>query len=352
MLQCYFRSSLGILDDHGEALICASAAIPCHRFALLHPQFQLVTALGKHYDDLKVLHPMNSLSSSAMRGILLVIAATLLFASMDSAGKYLMTKYNVPFVATVRFAINLVLLVGLAAPRHGARLWQTSRTGLVLLRAGSLSIASLFSGLALQRMPVGETVAILYLQGFGVMLVAGWLLKEKVSVVGWLCATVGFAGVVLIARPGGALVLDGVAYAVIAAAVSVIYILLSRTLATSESTMAMLFYVALIGTVTFGIMLVFNLKTFSLLPLDFLLLAFLGIGSLLGHYLFTQAYRFAPASILAPFSYLHIAFAVIMSWLIYQHVPDLLAFVGMAMIAVSGVAIAIYTHLNKSKEIA
>lgn len=131
-----------------------------------------------------------------MRGILLVIAATLLFASMDSAGKYLMTKYNVPFVAMVRYAINLVLLVALVAPRHGAKLWQTSRTGLVLLRTGSLSVASLFSGLALQRMPVGETVAILYLQGFGVMLVAGWLLKEKVSVAGWLCAMAGFSGVI------------------------------------------------------------------------------------------------------------------------------------------------------------
>ncbi len=292
---------------------------------------------------------MNSLSPSALRGILLVVAATVLFALMDTAGKYLMTKYNVPFVATVRFAINLLLLVGLATPRHGARLWQTHRTGLVLLRAGSLSVASLFAGLALQRMPVGETVAILYLQGFGVMLVAGWLLKEKVSAVGWLCAMVGFAGVVLIARPGGALVFDGVVYAVIAAAVSIIYILLSRALAPTESTMAMLFYVALFGAVMFGIMLAFNWKAFSLLPLDILLLAFLGTGSLLAHFLFTQAYRFAPASILAPFSYFHIAFAVITSWLVYQHVPDLLAFTGMAMIAVSGAAIAIYTHVNKSK---
>ncbi len=113
----------------------------------------------------------------------------------------------------------------------------------------------------------------------------------------------------------------------------------------------MLFYVALIGAVTFSIMLASNWKAFSLLPIDILLLAFLGIGSLLAHFLFTQAYRFAPASILAPFSYLHVAFAVIMSWLIYQHVPDLLAFVGMAMIAVSGVAIAIYTHVNRVKEI-
>lgn len=295
---------------------------------------------------------MNSLTPSTLRGILLVVAATVLFASMDTAGKYLMTKYNVPFVATVRFAINLVLLVGLVTPFQGAKLWQTNRTGLVLLRAGSLSVASLFAGLALTRMPVGETVAILYLQGFGVLMVAGWLLKEKVSAVGWLCAVIGFGGVVLIARPGGALAFDGVLYAVTAAAVSVIYILLSRALAPTESTMAMLFYVALFGAVMFGILLAFNWKSISFLPLDILLLSFLGAGSLLAHFLFTQAYRFAPASILAPFSYFHIAFAVIASWLVYQHVPDALAFIGMAMITVSGAAIAIHTHVNKSKGLA
>jgi drug/metabolite transporter (DMT)-like permease len=78
------------------------------------------------------------------------------------------------------------------------------------------------------------------------------------------------------------------------------------------------------------------------------LLLFIGAASLGGHFLLTAAYRFAPASILAPFNYFHIAFAVLFGWIIYGHIPDALSFTGMAMIAVSGAAIALHTHFART----
>lgn len=57
-------------------------------------------------------------------------------------------------------------------------------------------------GLALKRMPVGETVAIIYLSPFAVVLLAAWLLGEKPVLASWIGALVGFAGVLLIVRPG------------------------------------------------------------------------------------------------------------------------------------------------------
>jgi drug/metabolite transporter (DMT)-like permease len=292
---------------------------------------------------------MNILSHehSPLKGIMLVLFAVILFACMDNAGKYLVTKFNVPFVAAVRFGINLLVLTALMAPRHGKALWETQRTGLVILRGLSLAAAAFFAGLALQRMPVGETVAILYLQGFGVMIAAGCFLKERISALGWIAAAVGFAGVILIARPGGALAPMGVLFALICAAVSVVYILLSRALAPTETTMAMLFHVAIWGEVVYGLMLPLSWQKFFYEPLDLVLLAFMGVASLGGHFLLTSAYRFAPASMLAPFNYFHIAFAVLFGWLIYEHVPDGFAFAGMAMIALSGAAIALHTHLTR-----
>lgn len=285
-----------------------------------------------------------------IRGILLVVAATLLFACMDTVGKYMMTKFSVPLVAAVRYALNLVILAALMMPRHGRALWTTRRTGLVVLRAVALAVASLFAGLALQRLPVGETISIIYLQGFGVMLAAGYFLKERVTAAGWIAAIIGFAGVVLIARPGGNLAPMGVLFALICAAISVIYILLSRVLAATETTMAMLFHVAIAGAVLFGVMLAFDWRAYAFTGLDIALLVFMGAASLAGHFLFTSAYRFAPASMLAPFNYFHIAFAVIAGWLVYHHVPDGFALAGMAMIAGSGAAIALHTHLDKTKE--
>jgi drug/metabolite transporter (DMT)-like permease len=96
---------------------------------------------------------------------------------------------------------------------------------------------------------VGEAVAIIYLQMFGVMIAAGYFLRERITAFGWIAAAIGFTGVLLIARPGSALDPVGVAFALLAAAISVTYILLSRVLASTESTLAMLFHVALAGTV-------------------------------------------------------------------------------------------------------
>jgi drug/metabolite transporter (DMT)-like permease len=291
---------------------------------------------------------ITALSHAPLKGIALVLVAVVIFASMDTVGKYLMTKFNVPLVASVRYGLNLLILTALMAPKHGAALWHTQRNKLVWLRGASLALATFFAGLSLQRLPVGEAVSIFYLQGFGVMLAAGYVLNEKVGMAGWLAAVFGFAGVVLIARPGGSLDALGVLFAFICSAVSIIYILLSRVLATTESTMAMLFYVALSGSILFCSMLVFDWQNFSYTPLDMALLFFVGAASLLAHFLLTSAYRFAPASLLAPFNYFHIAFAVLAGWIVYNHIPDEWALLGMAMIAISGAAIALHTHLTKA----
>ena len=139
----------------------------------------------------------------------------------------------------------------------------------------------------------------------------------------------------------------GVAYALICAGLSIIYVLLSRKLAATESTMAMLFHVAVAGVLLFSLMLAFRWQSFSLDWIDTVMLFFMGAASLTAHFLFTAAYRLAPASILAPFSYFHIGFAVVLGWLVYAHVPDVWALLGMAMIAGSGAAIALHTHFNK-----
>lgn len=292
------------------------------------------------------LQPLLRPPHSALTGIALVLCAVVIFVTMDTSSKYLMTKYNVPLIAAVRYGVNLMLLLVLFAPRHGAAIWKTQRTGMVMLRGASLAAATLFAGLALQLMPVGETIAILYLQGFGVILAAGYFLKERISVVGGIAALVGFAGVLLIARPGSALDPLGVLFALLCAAVSVIYVLLTRSLNKTESTMALLFHVAVVGTVMFSIVALLNWQTYSFTWFDISLMIYMGAAALAGHFLFTSAYRYAPASMLAPFNYFHIALAVIMGWLLFDHVPDGITLLGMAMIAIAGVAVAVHAHLN------
>ncbi len=290
-------------------------------------------------------------AQNVLKGISLILTAVVIFACMDTVGKYLMTKFNVPFVSAVRYGLNLLLLMAIMMPRYGSGLWKTTRTGLVVFRGLSLAAASFFAGLALQRMPVGESVAIFYLQTFGMLLAAGYFLNERITLPRWIAAAVGFAGVLFIARPGSELAPLGVLFALICAGVSVVYVLLSRLLAPTDSTMAMMFYTGLAGVAVFGAMLPWNWPDVAFTIFDVAMLLFLGAASLAGHFLFTAAFRLAPASILAPFNYFHIAFAVMLSWLVYHHVPDVWSFVGMAMIAISGVAVSIYNHRTKSSEV-
>ncbi len=285
---------------------------------------------------------------SALRGVLLVLAAVFLFASMDTMIKYLAIRYNVPLVAAMRYGINLFLLLAVFMPRHRAAVLRTRRTGLVILRGMTLVMATLFAGLALQRLPVGETIAIIYLAPFGVMLLAGPMLGERTGLAGWVAALFGFAGVLLIARPGGGLSGPGVLFALLCAAFSVGYHLLSRLLVASESTHAMLVWSALAGTVVFGALLPWSLRGPVPGVTDIILFLMVGAVATAGHFLFTAAYRDAPASLLAPVNYAHLLWAVLLGWVVFGHVPDILAMTGMALVAFAGGGIAIWAHFSKA----
>jgi drug/metabolite transporter (DMT)-like permease len=287
-------------------------------------------------------------SNHHLRGIFLVLAAVFVFASMDTTSKFLVTRYAVPPVMTARYLVNLILVVAVFAPSNGRALFAINRKGLVWLRAFSLAFASLFAGLALKAMPVAETVAIIYLAPFGVLLLSGPMLGEKVGLAGWLATALGFVGLLFIVRPGSGLSLTGITFALLCAAVTVIYHSLSRLLAKTETTAALLFYTALAGVIFFCAMLPWNWQMPTPNTRDVVLFLALGTFSLLGHFLFTAAYREAPASLLTPVNYMHLAWAALLGWLVFDHIPDALSMVGIALVAAAGAGNALWNHFSKS----
>ena len=288
------------------------------------------------------IHPANP-----MKGVALVTLAVMLFAVADVITKHLTMLYAVPLVVFLRYLVNLSVLVVALTPQNGRALWRTRRTGLVVLRSVCLAAASLTMGIALRYMPVGETVAIIYLAPILVMIGASWLLGEKVSLAGWLGAALGFAGVVLIMRPGAGLDPVGVGFALVNAVLGAAYHLLSRVLARTETTVAILCNTALVGTLAFGAMLLWTGLGPLPVGIDWLYLLILGVLATLGHFLFTAAYREAPASLLAPVNYMHLVWAGILGWVVFNHAPDLISAAGMALVAVAGIAVALRTHFAK-----
>ncbi|MES2543160.1 MAG: DMT family transporter [Pseudomonadota bacterium] len=282
------------------------------------------------------MHP----EGKPLKGVVMVLAATLLFAGGDTLGKHLSLLYAATLVLSARYLINLVLVLVTMWPRHRSEVWRTQRTGLVLLRGLLLAVATITMLLALRVMPVAETVAIIYITPVLLMLASGPILNEKVSLLGWVCATLGFAGVLLIARPGSGLDTWGVVLCLLNAVLGTGYHLLTRILTRTETTMALLFHTALVGSVlSVGLTLIVGVDTLPTLP-DVGMILVYGTFATVGHLLLTSAYREAPASTLAPINYMHIAFATLLGWLVFQQLPDALGFVGMALIAVAGLMAA------------
>ena len=280
-------------------------------------------------------------------GILLVVGATSLFALNDAANKFLVAEYDVPAVAAIRYIVHCLLMLAVLGPSQGRRMVTTTRTGLVLVRSLCLVVSSLFFGLALQHMPVAETTAIVYLSPVLVVLCARPLLGETIGLWGWTSTVLGFAGVLLIVRPGGGLDPVGIAFALGNVGFTVAYYLLSRVLARSERTLALLFYSALVGAICFGITLPWFWFGQVPSPLELGLFLSLGVTAGLGHYLFTAAYRYAEASLLAPMTYMHLLWAGLLGWLAFGHVPAGLTMLGMGIIAAAGVLIALRSRLSK-----
>jgi drug/metabolite transporter (DMT)-like permease len=282
-----------------------------------------------------------------LRGITLFACAVFLFACLDATIKYLTLSFSVPLIAFVRYFVHFMLMLAIVTPRHGLTMARTQRPGLVILRSLCLVGMTLFMMLGLKRLPLAEATAIGFVAPLLVVLLARPLLGERIGLVRLLAVMAGFSGVLLVARPGGDMDLVGVLCVLVAASCATVYQLLSRVLVGTESTLTLLFYVALTGTVCFGTSLPWVWHGPMPGWADIALMISLGVTGGLGHYLFTHAYHDAPASLLAPFSYLQLLWTGLLGWLVFGRVPDHLTLLGMGIIAAAGVVVAVQQQRAK-----
>ena len=277
-----------------------------------------------------------------IRAFVYVALAVLAFALSDAITKHLTINYPVSIVVFARYAIGLIIISALSYPSNGRNLWSTTNTWLVVVRALCLAFASLTLGFALKLMPLAETISIVYLAPFLVMIAAKTFLNERVSATGWFSAMCGFIGVIVIVRPSNGLNSFGVALVLINVIFAVAYHILTRLLTSSETTLAMLFHTLWIGSIFFGALSIgTNFPISNLTIFDTFLFLILGVCAMTGHFLFTSGYRYAPASQLAPVNYLHIVWASGLGWIIFNQVPTTLSSIGIMLIIAAGIFAAL-----------
>lgn len=276
-----------------------------------------------------------------LRGILLFMLALMLFSLLDATSKHLTATFAVPLLVWARYALHFVIMLVFVAPSMRLQLVRTDNLALQIVRALALVGTTGFAMMAFRSMPLAEATAVLFLSPLLVTLLAGPFLGERIGAGRWAAVVVGFAGVILIARPGGALTLAGVLWALAGAACYAAYQLLTRRLSHAEHPLTLLFYTALVGTAVMSLALPWFWFEFSPSPLQWLQIASLGFYGGVGHFILIRAFRLAPASTLTPFGYTQLIWAGLLGWLVFGHIPDALSAAGMAVIAASGLWLAL-----------
>lgn len=276
-----------------------------------------------------------------VRGILLMTAAVLCFALLDATAKHLSQTFPVPMLVWARYTLHCLLMLAFLAPSMRWKLIATRHPVKQVARALLLVGVTGFAMAAFRRLPLAETTALLFITPLIVALLAGPFLGERLRPLHWSISIIGFGGALLIARPGGAFDLAGIVLVLAAAACYSVYQIQTRQLSPTESTLTMLFYTALIGTVSMTLGAPFYWG--GPLPglTDGLLIASLGLYGGTGHYLLIKAFRYAPATTLSPFLYVQLIWATLLGWLVYDHWPDATTLAGMAIIAASSIALAL-----------
>lgn len=284
-----------------------------------------------------------------LRGVFLLVNALFFFAVLDATAKHLTQTFSIPMLVWGRYLVHCLLMAVFLGPRLGRRLVATGQPLRVLVRSLLLLACTGFGFAALSRMPLAETTATAFTAPLIVALLAGPWLGEKLSPGRWLAIVVGFAGVLLIARPGSAAVTpDGAAFALLAATSYAAYQIMTRQLAATENTLTLLFYTALVGTVVMTLALPWFWRGPLASPGEAGLIVALGVLGGCGHFLLTRAFRHAPASVLSPFIYIQMVWAILLGWLVFGHWPDTPALAGTLIIVLAGLYLGLSARYNSA----
>lgn len=285
--------------------------------------------------------------AAGRQAVIRVLVVMLLFAGYDALSKYLAPHYPIPQLLWARSAVHVLLMLVLFGGRMRLGLVRTRRPLLQIFRALMLFSVSFLVMLGLRRIPLAETTAIIFLTPLLVTALSAPVLKEKVEAGQWGAVLLGFAGVLLIVRPGASVFEPAVLLPLLGAVCYSLYQILTRRFSGAENPVTTHFYTGLVGLVAASV----AWQPDWVIP-DWqaaCLMAGLGILAGVGHYLLVQAFQHVGPATVAPFSYTQLAWAVLFGYLFFGEMPDVWSLIGILVIAGSGLFVALRSLWRKKR---
>jgi len=275
-------------------------------------------------------------------GILLILLASAVMASHDALSKYLTASLPILLIVWFRYFSQFSLLSLFALPVQGKALYQTRHLALQIYRGLALLGLSIFAMIGFKYLPLPETVSIIFTTPILVAVLSAVLFRERFSWQYWALLLLGFCGVLLIIRPSKEIISWMVVFPFLGAVSFAVYQLLTRRLNGVDSVITSNYLTSLVGTIVLLPALYLFWQPLSWLML--ILLMCVGALGTVGHLAMTQAFKFAPAAVLSPFSYSQVMFACLLSLWLFHYQPAFLDYAGISLIILSGLLLALYNY--------
>lgn len=273
---------------------------------------------------------------SPVLGIALMVLAMAHFAVMDALAKVLTDSHAVIQIVFFRGLGALVVMTPLFLSQPAeARVLR--RPGLTALRVGlGLSAVTLFFA-ALARMPMADVGAIAFSSPLMVAVLGMLVLKEWVDPVGWLALGLGFAGMLLILRPDGPVLSLGALYALGGTLGYALLMIVLRVQGRAMTSITSAFWFTALSPLVIAPLVPFFWTPPS--GRDLVLLLGLGMIGAVGQLCLTQSLRLAPASVVAPFDYTYLIWALGLGWVLFGDWPAASTLAGLPLIVGAGLLI-------------
>ena len=264
--------------------------------------------------------------------------ACALFPVQNAVVKLLTGIYPFQEVVWVRLATHLVLMCAIFLPRRGLALLRTRAPLQQAVCSAGLLGATFFFFSAAKSVGVTEAIAISFISPLVVTFLAWPILGERITVVRLASVVIGFAGVLIVIRPGSS-VFQWASLLIVASAVSyAVYQIVVRRVAAVDSPATTAFHSALGCTLVASLFVPFNWRTPDNWG-DLALMLSLGVSGGFGHYCVARAFSYAPANLIAPLNYTQMIGSVIVGYLMFAEVPDFYTWIGSAVIIVAGLLV-------------
>ena len=273
--------------------------------------------------------------SRAFGGVLLMCVGVASLCVNDAIAKLLTSEYPVLQILFMRNAIALPVAVLVAVAMGGTGALRSSRPGRHLVRGLLWVAATMMFFSSLRVLGLAEATALIFAAPLFITAISAFFLRDPVGWRRWLAVLAGFAGVLIVIRPGASAFQLVSLLPLSAAFVYAVLMLSARWVDPRESVWTLLLYLTGAGALVSGLAVPFVWEPLQMQHLG--LFAAIALFGTAGITMMTQAFRLAPPVVVAPLDYTALIWASALGWLLWREVPDSATYLGAAVIIASGV---------------